>query len=78
MPHISIKLFPGKSEEQKRELCEAIKNNFISILGSKEESLSIAFEEIEAKNWVETVYKPEIEAKWDNLYKQPGYNPYEK
>ena len=40
-----------------------------------EESVSVAFEEIVAKDWTEKVYKPDIFRKKSTLYKQPGYDP---
>jgi len=76
MPHVAIKLFPGKTEEQKVELAEAIRQSMLSIFKSTDQSISIAFEEVDTKDWLETVYKPEIEAKADKLYKKPGYDPY--
>lgn len=76
MPHVAIKLFPGKTEEQKTQLTEAIRQSMLSIFKSTDESISITFEEIDPKNWIEAVYKPEIESKPETLYKKPGYNPY--
>ena len=76
MPHVAIKLFPGKTEEQKVELTEAIRQSLLTIFKSTDESISIAFEEIDPKNWIEAVYIPDIESKLYKLYKKPGYNPY--
>ena len=78
MPHVAIKLFPGKTEAQKVELTEAIRQSMLSIFKSSDESISVAFEEVEPKDWLETVYKPEIEAKQDKLYKKPGYDAYNR
>jgi 4-oxalocrotonate tautomerase len=78
MPHVAIKLFPGKTEEQKIELSEAIRQSMLSIFKSTDESISIAFEEIDKPDWLEKVYKPEIEAKQDQLYKKPGYDAYNR
>ena len=78
MPHVAIKLFPGKTDQQKVELTEAIRQSMLSIFKSSDESISIAFEEIEPKDWLETVYKPEIESKPDKLYKKPGYDAYNR
>ena len=33
MPHIIVKLWPGKSEEQKQSLADAITDNVTTILG---------------------------------------------
>ncbi len=73
MPHVVVKLWPGKSEQQKTRLAEAITNDVMSILHYGDESVSVAFEEIRSKDWMEKVYEPDIKSKWDKLYKKPGY-----
>lgn len=45
----------------------------MDVLNYGEESVSVGFEEISAKEWKEKVYKPDIKDKWDKLYKAPGY-----
>ena len=75
MPHVLVKLFPGRSEEQKSRLAEAIMKDVMSILNSGEESVSVAIEEVKPQDWTEKVYKPEIQGQWDRLYKKPGYEP---
>lgn len=75
MPHVVVKLWPGKSEQQKTRLAEAITKDVMSILTYGEESVSVAMEEVQPQNWTEEVYKPEIQDKWDKLYKKPGYEP---
>jgi 4-oxalocrotonate tautomerase len=77
MPHISIKLYPGKSEQQKVRLAEQIVKDVISLLESSEDSISISIEEINPEDWVEKVYQPEILNNSEKLYKKPGYNPLE-
>ena len=73
MPHVIVKLCPGKSEEQKNRLAEAITKNVMDILNYGEESVSVAMEEIKPGDWVAKVYRPDIKNKPDNLYKKPGY-----
>lgn len=75
MPHVIVKLWPGKSERQKSQLAEEITKSVMSILNYGEGSVSVAMEEVKAKDWTEKVYKPEIQGKWDTLYKKPGYDP---
>lgn len=77
MPHVVIRLYPGKTEEQKQELTDAIVNNFTTILKNKPEAVSVAIEEVEKEEWTEKVYKPLIEPNMDKLYKKPGYKPQE-
>ncbi len=73
MPHVIVKLWPGKSEAQKKRLAEKISQDVMDVLGYGEESVSVAFEEVKSSDWAKQVYQPDIKAKWDKLYKQPGY-----
>ena len=45
----------------------------MSILHYGEESVSVAIEEVRSQDWAQEVYKPDIQQKWDKLYKKPGY-----
>jgi len=74
MPHVIVKLWPGKSEQQKNRLAEAITKNVMDILHYGEESVSVAMEEVKPQDWVERVYKPDIKGNLDKLYKKPGYD----
>ena len=75
MPHVIVKLWPGKSEDQKARLAEAILRDVTGILNYGDDSVSIGFEEVSAGDWTEKVYKPDILDKWDTLEKEPGYGP---
>jgi 4-oxalocrotonate tautomerase len=75
MPHVIVKLWSGKSEKQKAKLAEEITKAVMASLNYGEESVSVAMEEIDPKDWTERVYKPDILAKPGQLYKRPGYNP---
>ncbi len=77
MPHVIVKLYPGRSEEQKIKLADEIVKDIVTIAKCAEKSVSVAFEEIEKEDWAETVYKPDILNKKDSLYKEPGYNLFE-
>jgi 4-oxalocrotonate tautomerase len=74
MPHVIVKLWPGPSEQQKARLAEAITRDVTEILDLGEESVSVAVEEVEARDWAEKVYKPDIASKPGQLYKKPGYD----
>jgi len=76
MPHIIVKLYPGRTEEQKQRLADAIARDVMAIAVCEDESVSIAFEEVGADEWPERVYRPDILEKWEALYKKPGYNPF--
>ena len=74
MPHVIVKLWPRKSEQQKTRLAEAITKEVISVLDYGDESVSVAMEEVRAEEWVEKVYRPKIKNNLDKLYKRPGYD----
>ena len=74
MPHVIVKLWPGQSEARKGQLAERIAQDVMDVLGYGEESVSVAMEEVEARDWAEKVYKPDILSKPDQLYKKPGYD----
>ena len=74
MPHVIVKLWPGKSEQQKTRLAEAITKDVMSILPYGEKSVSVAMEEIKPGEWAEKVYRAELKDNLDKLYKKPGYD----
>ncbi|MGD8992293.1 MAG: GNAT family acetyltransferase [Desulfobacterales bacterium] len=78
MPHITVKLYPGRSAEQKKLLAREIVKSVAQIAVCEEKSVSVAFEEVKPENWAESVYGPEIINKKENLVIKPGYNPFDK
>ena len=74
MPHVIVKLWPGKSEQRKTRLAEEIVKDVMAVLHYGEESVSVAMEEVKSQEWIEKVYIPEVKDKWGKLYKKPGYD----
>jgi 4-oxalocrotonate tautomerase len=64
MPHVIVKLWPGKSEDQKRRLAERITQAVVDVLGYGEESVSVAMQGVTAQDWKNGPGK---------IYKNPGY-----
>lgn len=73
MPHIIVKLWPGHSELLKQQLADAITQDAMRILQTSKNSLSVAFEEVAPGDWMADVHEPDIRAKAEAIYKQPGY-----
>jgi len=73
MPHIIVKLWPGHSEQEKQQLADAITQDAMRILHTTKNSLSVAIEEVAPSNWMADAYAPDILAKPEAIYKQPGY-----
>ena len=75
MPHVIVKLYPGRTEEQKRRLAGKIVRDVVEIAKCAEKSVSVAIVEVNPEDWTEKVYKPDILNSAHPLYKKPGYNP---
>jgi 4-oxalocrotonate tautomerase len=73
VPHVIVKLWPGKSDAQKQRLTETIVNGVMIDLGYGEDAVSVAFEEVAPAEWNGRVYQPDITARWTSLTKKPGY-----
>jgi phenylpyruvate tautomerase PptA (4-oxalocrotonate tautomerase family) len=46
----------------------------MEILHCDDEFASVAMEEVKSQDWIEGVYKPDIQKKWETLDKKPGYD----
>ena len=75
MPHVIVKLWPGKSEQQKQKLVEGVTKAVMTSLGYGEESVSVSLAEVPSGEWTEKVYNPDIINGPGKLYKRPGYDP---
>lgn len=75
MPHVVVKLWPGKSEVQKRDLTAAIVSETCRILNYGEDAVSVGFEEVRPEEWTARVYEPDMRDRWSSLTKVPGYGP---
>ena len=75
MPHVIVKLWTGKSEQQKSRMAEAVTKAVMASLGYGEESVSVSVEEVAPGDWTDEVYKPDILGGSGKLYKKPGYKP---
>ena len=75
MPHVIVKLHAGRSEQQKARLAQEVTKAVMAGANCAEQSVSVSIEDIAPEEWVEKVFKPDIMARSDTLYKKPGYNP---
>ncbi|MCA9554620.1 MAG: tautomerase family protein [Myxococcales bacterium] len=75
MPHLIVKMYSGRSEDEKRALTAALTRAVTATLGYPEASVSIELEDVEPSRWVDDVYRPDVLARMDRLSKKPGYDP---
>jgi len=74
MPHVIVKLLPGRSEQQKAKIAEEVTKAIMATANCAETSVSVGIEDVASDDWTETVYKPDIIGKPETIYKKPGYD----
>jgi len=72
MPHVVVKLCPGRNDEIKTNLAKKIADVVVEELKVDIDDVSVAFEEVSREDWGEQVYKKEIKDN-ENLYLRPNY-----
>ncbi len=75
MPHVVVKLYSGRTEQQKAALAEAVTKAVMETLGAGRDSISVGIEDVEPKDWADRVYRTDITGKSGTIYKKPGYGP---
>lgn len=55
MPHIAIKMYPGRSEELKKEIALKTRDFLAQEMGMEEKFFSVSVEDIEKNQWQEEV-----------------------
>ena len=76
MPHIIVKMYAGRSAQQKKDLTEKIVKSVVETTDCKESVVSVAIEDFAPDDWDEKVYRPDILEGQATLFKEPGYNPF--
>jgi len=75
MPHVIVKMYEGRSTNDKKRLAEEITKTVKNVLNYGDDAISVGIEDVQPADWAEKVYRPDILAKPENIYKKPGYNP---
>ena len=73
MPHIEIKCFTGRTDEQKRQCAEKVAEAVAETLGCKLSSVSVAVKDCPPEEWKAEVWDKNIVPDEPYLYKKPGY-----
>lgn len=76
MPHVIVKMFAGRSDEEKKRLSDALTLAMINALGASERSISVAIEDVDPQEWTEKVYNTDILSRPELIFKSPGYEPF--
>lgn len=74
MPHISVKMLKGRTQEQKKNLADALVKAMQDSLGVSKTHISVSIQDYTAQEWQDQ-FKQEITDNMDNIYIKPGYDP---
>ncbi len=73
MPHVEIKCYPGRTDEQKLECAKRIAQDIVETLGCDITHVSVAIKDVEKSDWKEQVYDKVLAEDGEYLYKKPEY-----
>ena len=73
MPHISVKMLKGRTDEQKKLAASGLTKALCEVLGCTPEHVSVAIEDYTPEQWQDVFAKEIAENK--NIIKQPDYDP---
>ncbi len=73
MPHVDIKCFTGRTDQQKKECADKIAQVIAETLGCKTTSVSVAIKDVSQEDWKAEVWDKSIIPDQQYLYKKPGY-----
>ncbi len=71
MPHINIKAYAGRTEEQKKKLAEKIKQDVVEIYGCSEGAVSVLIEDMTADEF-KKAYEQDTKGREDLLLIKPS------
>lgn len=71
MPHIHVKMYPGRSEELKMAMSRAIVEAAANTLGVRKGAFSVCVEDVEKDKWNEEVVEKCLQAKKETVFITP-------
>ena len=60
MPFINVKMFPGRTQEEREKLAVALGDRAMELLGAPAEAFVIAVQEVAKEDWHDQVSVPEV------------------
>ncbi len=73
MPHITIQMYPGRDDETKQKLADAIVKTASEQLNRGKEHFSVSIEDIPQEEWKERVYNKVVDPNNKDVFVKPGY-----
>ena len=73
MPHITVQMYPGRSDEIKAKLAKVLAETASRELGREIEHFSVSIEDVPKDEWTDKVYKKITDPDNKDVFVRPGY-----
>lgn len=73
MPHITIKMLKGRTDEQKTKAAQQVADALVEAIGCSADHVSVAVEDYTPQEWQDVFRKEVTES--DHIFKEPHYDP---
>ena len=73
MPHITIKMLKGRTDEQKKQAADKVAAALVDAIGCNPEHISVAVEDFTPVEWQDEFRKEVTES--SHIYKEPHFDP---
>lgn len=73
MPHIIVQMYPGRDDETKKRLAQALVRTASEELKRGPEHFSVSIEDIPQEEWNDRVYASAADPENKNVFVRPGY-----
>ncbi|MCD7731790.1 MAG: 4-oxalocrotonate tautomerase family protein [Oscillospiraceae bacterium] len=74
MPHISIKMLKGRTDEQKKMAADKVAEALYEAIGCSKDHISVTVEDYTPEEW-QDVFAADVTAKQDKLFRKANYDP---
>ena len=74
MPHVEVKCYAGRTDEQKKLCAERIAEVVAETLDCTLAGISVAVKDVEKEDWKTEVWDKVIVPDREYMYKEPGYS----
>ena len=69
MPHVIVKLWPGRSDQQKRVIAARVIQAVVDSAGVAPTAVTVGIEEIAKERWQDEVHIPDVERVGASIYR---------
>lgn len=73
MPHITVQMYPGRSDELKAKLAKVLAETASKELDRGIEHFSVSIEDVPQDEWTDKVYKKITDPENKDVFVRPGY-----